>query len=350
MRSSPKLLGPLLGLVAASVWAQAPIRVAQAPNSTAPLAWIETVEGAWVEGPAGRVVTVELPPGAGIERLAATRRGWIAAGVRPDPPGQEIYLLESKEGVLSELPALPPRVGAARGQPLPVMRGLELAGLLWLVGGRYDELTVWAAAWTGTGWGRPEEVSPPATGQQTGLAAAVLEDGSWLAVWAADDLEGDAEILWSRRGEAGWSPPAQLNPPNRVPDYAVTVAATRGGGALVVWNTFDGQDYRLRQARLLPNGGWALTGAFGRKGSHRPYFLAGAQGLALVYREAERAAWVVQEVGAAGAAGRHSVISGTPAVPPLVDLLDPDAPRAIWPAGVLGEAAIDAVAPWGPPQ
>ncbi|HYL06253.1 MAG TPA: GDSL-type esterase/lipase family protein, partial [Thermoanaerobaculia bacterium] len=257
-----------------------------------------------LELPAGKVVSLALPPGAKVEAAAALAGGWIAAGTVPAAAGNgsELLLLAGSGGAAAvQTTRLPPpagRLGKLLAEPLPLVDNGRLAGLVWLEGDLPRELGVRYAAWNGGTWSTPQTISAPGQGSQVALAAAHLAGGSWLLAWSAFDGHDD-EIVWSRGGNGSWTPPVRLTD-NRVPDITPALAAA-GRGALIAWSQLGGDGYRLLVARFL-DGRFGAPQVVAPGGSLYPSFEAspGAGRHRLLYRTAQPRGWAALELDATG--------------------------------------------------
>lgn len=198
--------------------------------------------------PDGKATTSIELPGRWIVESAA-RVGdvtWIS-GRSNDASIDDMFVARvHSEGHIELLPTPTGREHPRGGTSLLIQRG-KLVGITWLEGTSQTSASVRAAPWNGGDWGTVEWVSPPRGTEQTLLRSVVLDDDSWLAVWAAVDTDDD--IWWSRRDGTRWSEPRRLHTDNQVPDIFPHAIAF-GNSALVVWTSFDGNDYKLRQARL----------------------------------------------------------------------------------------------------
>ena len=249
---------------------------------------------------------IDVASGASIHALEPTRAGWLAAGHRATADGTELLLIEQSEGTIQSLPV--PQVLGAKlsGQPILLVQDDSLAGLVWAAGSELRGLEIWAAEWLHGKWGEPELVSPKGPGSQVAPRALVLEDGSWLVVWAAYDGEDD-EIVWSVRSRAGWTKPSRVADDNAVPDITPRLLAI-DGGALLAWSWYDGNDYRMRTSRFL-DGSWTTPESFGDKGSLYPTVIQTDEGGLLLYKTVEPASWTVLALDRQGAASRRAVVT-----------------------------------------
>jgi hypothetical protein len=224
----------------------------QSPVGKAGLALVATEDGYSVEDNAGTRRRIRLPEGTRLSAIRELNDGWVAAGEIFYGDVSDLILIRQR-GIsqkVIEAPSPDPAIESAayRLDPEPLVQNGELVGLAWLEGDDREANAVRAARWTGTEWDAIETVAPPVHQAQLALSSAVLDDGSWLLVWAAV-VDGDDDILWSRYHGGQWSASGKLHPENDVPDIVPAVAAV-DGGALVSWSWFDGSDYRIRVARF----------------------------------------------------------------------------------------------------
>ena len=249
---------------------------------------------------------VDIASGASIHALEPIGAGWLAAGHRATADGTELLLIEESEGTIQSLP-VPQVLGASlSGQPILLIRDDSLAGLVWAAGNELRGLEIWAAEWLHGKWGEPELVSPQGPGSQLAPRAVVLEDGSWLVVWAAVDGE-DEEIVWSRRSQAEWTKPERVTADNAVPDITPRLLSI-DRGAILFWSWYDGNDYRMRTSRFL-DGNWTEISTFGEKGSLYPTVIQTDEGGLLLYKTVEPASWTVLALDRQGVAGRRAVVT-----------------------------------------
>jgi hypothetical protein len=278
-----------------------------------PPALLSAAGEARLELPSGQQVTARLPEGASLDTTtplggagSGWGSGWLAAGTQPaagGSAGRDLLLLAGDGQTVSTLPSPPGKTGSLRREPLPLVEGGQLAGLVWLEGENRRSFGVRFAAWNGTVWEEPEVVAPPGPGSQLALTAARLDDGSWLLAWSAFDGQDD-EIVWSRRVNGAWTRPRRVADDNRVPDITPTLTAV-DGGALLAWSRYDvasGQ-YRVVVARFA-NGRWTAPAVTGPAGSLDPTFEAASAApsgtVKLLYRTAAPRGWAALEMDAAG--------------------------------------------------
>ena len=269
----------------------------------------------------GTSVAVPLPEGAALSSAAALGDGWIAAGVAPGstPESAEILLVTGAGRKSSALPPPPGRLAPVRQEPMPLVAGDRLEGLVWLEGADRGSFSVRFAAWTGEGWGDAQTISQGGQGSQLALATARLGDGSWLLAWSAFDGTDD-EILWSRwdpaAGEA-WSRPRRAAADNAVPDITPALTVT-GDSALLAWSRFDGEGYSTVISHFRA-GKWSLPQGVGPAGTLYPSFEpASAGGSWLLLRQADPRGWTVVELDGAGRPRREAGLVTTETSRPVV--------------------------------
>lgn len=225
-----------------------------------------------------------------IHSLVSVRAGWVAAGARQVGDRRELYFRMLDAGGLKRLPAPGLQRSGIRHQPVILSDGEELLGVLWLEGDSEGSLSVRASLWLGITWSAPVTVAPPGPGSQVALTAAVLSDGSWLAAWTRFDGEDD-EIMVSIGLDNSWTPPSPLSA-NAVPDILPTIAACEGG-ALIAWNQYDGQEYRVVTMRLA-EGRW-IEGQTEARGSLYPSFVLDGDRPSLLFYDVS-GAWKIHEM------------------------------------------------------
>jgi len=254
----------------------------------------------------GPEIEVQVPEGATIHELEPLGSGWLAAGHLPSGDGTELLLLEERDRSIERLAV--PQVDGAKlsNQPIGMIQDKTLVGLVWAAGNDMRSLEIWAAEWLHGKWGEPELVSAKGPGSQVAPRAVVLEDGSWLAVWAAFDGEDD-EIVWSRRTQGEWTRPERVAADNDVPDITPALA-TVGGGAVLAWSWYDGNDYRMKTARFFGDK-WTDAKSFGEKGSLYPSLIQTDDGGLLLYQTVEPASWTVMAFDRQGIPVRRAVIA-----------------------------------------
>ncbi|HVS01546.1 MAG TPA: hypothetical protein VMT16_02160 [Thermoanaerobaculia bacterium] len=259
---------------------------------------------------------VRLPPDAEVTAFAATRRGWVAAGVEEPGSGAaaDLLLFASRDGEVRRLPAPPRAGGSLRRSPVPLVAAGHLSGIAWLEGDGERRLAVHAAAWDGGEWQGATRVAPPGPGSQLALSGAVLADGSWLLAWSAFD-GADDEILWSVRQGAGWSEPRRVAADNAVPDITPAVAAT-ADGARLAWSRYDGESYRLLLAHWQGDG-WSEPEVVGGPGTLFPSWEPLPRGPGLLFRRAVPGEWVLLELDAGSRPRRTTTLAGPPLPRPI---------------------------------
>jgi hypothetical protein len=273
---------------------------------------------------------LEIPPRSRIYDLAATVDGWVATGSTPSEDGFDLLVVQDRDGERVLLASPPDRKGRYRAQVVALVTDGNLAGIAWVEGDNQKDFEVRAAVWDGANFRAPEVVSPVGPGAQLALRGAVLDDGSWLLVWAAVDGEDD-EILWSVRRQDEWSAPARLHRDNSVPDITPALVAV-DGGALAAWSWFDGNDYRLRQARF-DGESWSEPEVFGERGSLEPGYTVHGEEVRLLYQTIEPPTWTLIELDRTGVTTRRAVWNGETAERPLVLAGDEVEAALRWPQG-----------------
>jgi len=292
-------------------------------------------------------MAIDAPYTTDLYSLRPTSHGWIAAGhALTDTGHPDLMVVQQFEGQLETLPLPKTGTGKLRGQPVVLASDGSLVGLAWVEGDSQSDLQIWAATWTGTGWGEREPVSGPGPGSQLALAGAVLADSSRLLVWTGFDGEDD-EILFSRRDGAIWSSPELVHADNQVPDITPALVALRNS-AVVAWSWFDGSDYRIKTARF-DDQDWTVNKAIGDKGSVYPSLVPTEQGAQLLFHTVAPETWTVVEVDATGLLSRITSLPKRTMSRPL--LLGPtaDEVRLAWPSetGMIDGASIRNQ-PWEP--
>lgn len=254
-------------------------------------------------------------PGTRVESIVALGDGWWVAGSRPDGDGRELVLLAERGRGVEELPP-PPARAANRSRPVPVVSRGAIEGLLWLEGDEETRHAVLWSAWNGGGFDPPSVVSPPGPGSQLALAAAALDDGRVLAVWAGFDGEDD-EIWASLLGRQGWSAPTRVGEANQVPDILPTVTPTPGGGARVAWCRFDGSEYRVATARL-DGDRFVDAPVPGPPGSLYPSFERSGEETLLLWFDARTDRWALGTVSADGGLAPRATTPGRSSERPAI--------------------------------
>jgi hypothetical protein len=260
-----------------------------------------------VETPDGGVQELALGDNMKLNRVESLAGGWVALGTQAALGTRDLFLIESDFSRVAELPP-PPGLVEERYWPVPLAEQGRLVGVAWIEGDSQPRTSVVVADWDGQEWSDPEVVSPVTGFAQLAVSAAVLDDGSWLLLWAAVDGHDD-EIFWSRRLDGSWSAPQRVHEDNAMPDIRPAVAAVEGG-AVAAWSWLDGSDYRMRLARF-DGSDWILSAPFGEKGSLEPGFQRDANGLRLLYGAVRPAQWEVVEIDRLGQALRRAVLPAT---------------------------------------
>ncbi|HVR11777.1 MAG TPA: GDSL-type esterase/lipase family protein [Thermoanaerobaculia bacterium] len=318
-RDGRPVISPLLAaFVALQLGVIAPAR---ATGSEAGLRFVTAAGEAHLELQPGKLASLALPAGARIEAAAALAGGWIAAGTMPNatPVGRELLLLVgSGDGpAAAQTLTLPPpagRIGKLLAEPLPLVAGGRLTGLVWLEGDDPRALGVRYAGWNGAAWSAAQTISAPGQGSQLALAAAHLAGGAWLLAWSAFDGHDD-EIVWSWGHDGSWTPPRRLTD-NAVPDITPALTAS-GRGALIAWSQLAGDGYRLLVARFR-DGSFGEPEVVAPGGSLYPSFepSPGAGRSHLLYRTAQPRGWAAIELDAGGRPGRQAGCADPPAPAP----------------------------------
>lgn len=315
-----------------------------APVRQGPVLLAATGE-ARLELPSGQQVTARLPQGAALETTASLDTGWLAAGTQPaagPSTARDLLLLTGDGQTVSTLPAPPGKTGSLRQEPLPLVDGGRLTGLVWLEGESRRSFGVRFAAWNGAGWEEPEIIAPPGPGSQLALTAAHLRDGSRLLAWSAFDGKDD-EIVWSRGRNGAWSRPQRVAADNSVPDVTPALTAVNGG-ALLAWSRYDTGlgEYRVVVSRF-DKGRWTAPVATGRAGSLYPTFEPAPAGAArMLYRTAAPQGWELLEMNAAGRVSRRAAVVAAAGTRPSVTESS-DGVLFRWPASGAGRNVV-----WSP--
>jgi hypothetical protein len=281
----------------------------QPVESESGLVLVQAGRQARVERPSGEAERVPLRPRERMTALAETRDGWLAAGARERRGRIQVALVESGGGGTRRLRPPPAQQGLFRIRPVPLIEDGRLAGLAWLEGDSPRAASVRVATWTGADWEPTETVSPPGPGSQTGLAGAVLADGTWMLVWSRFDGRDD-ELYVSRRRGASWDEPRRLFADNSGPDITPSLIATRNG-ALLAWSRLADGAYRVELARLEGNR-WQPLGAVAAPGSLYPRFARREGREFLVYRDGGRGGWAVLETDHRARVVRRAAIADSP--------------------------------------
>ncbi len=257
--------------------------------------------------------------------VVAAEDGYVIAG--EDLVSGDLFFLHRAGGRTAELPTPPSQGGLLRSSPVLLTDDNRLEGCAWLEGSNQQDFTVLASAWNGTSWERVESVSIQKTGPQLALSATVLEDGTWLLLWAGFDGTDD-DIFWSRRLDGIWSKPRRLHADNRVPDILPTVTAT-GNSAHAAWSFFDGNDYRIQTARWTGSG-WAAGPILTGRGPGQAAFETVAGRSFLTFRTVVPEVWNLVEFDPAGMQRQTAVASPFTERPLLV--LEEGSPASLqWP-------------------
>ncbi|MCG8463037.1 MAG: hypothetical protein MI919_42685 [Holophagales bacterium] len=316
---------------------------------------VERGGGGWhLRTAEGAVTELGLDPAALPVHLDRIEGGWLVSAVSTADSGsadaagrvmQRIHLVSARpavDGGPASAEALPvPATAGFVVSPTPLVdtRG-RLLELLFFEGPAPHSTALYAARWEDGGWSAPEVISGRGPGTQTALATARLADGTHIAAWAAYDGEDD-EILWSHRGADGrWSAPRPVTD-NAVPDvtptlYASAASPTSPAGVLLAWSGFDGRDYRVFTARLVPgsqdpSAAWSSRTVLGGPGSVAPYFARDAEAL-LVFQQTVPRRWLVWQLSAAGDPVRSAATESHLTERPVVLEAGEEKALLAWPA------------------
>jgi hypothetical protein len=331
------LLGAILLLAPPSLASAATGDAIQSPLGSAGLALVEAVDGYVLEDAAGTRTRIPVAPGTRLSAIRELEDGWIAAGSISLERVSDLVLVQQR-GLVQEAIAAPVGESALfRLDPEPLVEAGELVGLAWLEGDDGEANAVKAASWNGEYWGAIETVAPAVHEAQLALGSAVLDDGSWLLVWAAVH-EGDDDIFWSRRHGAEWSLPRKLHADNAVPDIVPAVVGVPGG-ALAAWSSFDGSDYRLKLAHF-DGKSWRDTGFSGERGSLFPGFFETPAGVGCLYTSVVPRTWTVLELAASGTVDRRAMAERESEPRPMIHSPDQDGIRMRWPGPETEGAAV----------
>ncbi|MFQ5528027.1 MAG: hypothetical protein ACE5GX_17440 [Thermoanaerobaculia bacterium] len=225
----------------------------------------------------------------------AAEGGVVIAG--DDQGSGDLFFLYHRNGSTAELPTLPFQTEPLRTAPVLLTDGDRMEGVVWLEGTGQDDFSIRASIWNGSSWEHIEIVSPATGRAQLALASTVLDDGTWLVLWAGYDGTDD-DIFWSRRVDGEWTSARRVHADNGVPDVLPTVIA-HGDTAHAAWSFFDGADYRVRTARW--NGSrWTTGETLDGRGTVKPE-LETRDGRSFVsYRSVEPEVWNLVELDRSG--------------------------------------------------
>lgn len=271
---------------------------------------------------------LELPREVRVEGVFPVRQQVFVSGTFPvsdaDAIGDELYLaLASREGLRAlGAPGARP-AGSSRENAVPLRSPSgELSGLAWLEGESRRQNAVMTSTWNGNAWSAPAAVTGPGPGSQTALAAATLDDGSSLLVWARFDGKDD-EIVASRRVHGDWSTPVPIADDNAVPDIVPAIVAVEGG-ALAAWARYDGHDYRVVLSRFS-GGRWSDPVEMDDRASVFPTLERTERGARLLHLRAGLAAWTIVDLDAAGRELRRATVEASDRERPVAQ-----ADRLVW--------------------
>jgi hypothetical protein len=260
----------------------------------------------------GASTPLNVPDGVRLRHLASLRGGWIAAGSQRVGVRDELFLRMLDPGGLKRIPAPGFQIGSMRQQPVVLSDGESILGMLWLEGDTRGRLAVRSSEWLGITWSAPVTVAEVGPGSQQALAATVLNDGSWLATWARFDGQDD-EIFYSIGQGNSWTTPSPLSA-NSTPDILPTVAPSEHG-ALVAWNQYDGEEYRVVTAQLI-EGRWVEGSKEGR-GSLYPRFIMDEDLPTLLFYDVA-GAWRLHDMDTQGSVVRRGSVHAESRDRPLV--------------------------------
>ncbi len=314
--------GALYALVAAG-W----IATATGPAGAAEVALEPEPGGVRLWSSPERSIEVPLGPSRSPRVAIEAEGGFVVAGT--DEATGELFFLHRSDGPPSELPVPGARTGELRSWPVLVSEAGRLEGAVWLEGSGPQDFSIRAAAWNGASWEAVEIVAASRGRPQLAPSATVLDDGSWLAVWAGYDGDDD-EIYWSRRSGGVWSAPRRLHPGNRVPDILPSVVA-QGGGARAAWSFFDGEDYRVAIASW-DGGGWSVERTLRGRGAIDAGWQRIGERVFVTYHSVVPEGWNLVEVSAEGGIAHQSRAAGEVAERPLVAVTGGSEPRLVFPA------------------
>ncbi len=300
---------------------------------------------------------VRLAPGMEVEYndvIGSQDRFWVA-GSRRTVLGRDLFVIAGDAAASRDARELAlPRVTAgtvARQSPVLLadpQRPATLEGVAWVEGPDPRSGSIRFAGFDGGfdgAFGPVEVVSPPGPGSQLALRGAVLNEGELILVWSAFDGRDD-EIMWSRRRDGRWSPPARIHPDNQVPDITPALAVF-DHRALAVWSWYDGNDYRL-VASELDAGVWGEPRSIAGAGSLYPELLATERAPWLLFYEASPPQWRLDELDERFFATRSLSAPVDRTDPPAVIALDQRGAQLEWPATPSGESVTRRSALWEP--
>lgn len=311
-------------LVSSTVSAQS-LQSVQADGT--PVVVTRAQDGLHLERGATEPELLPLAVGSVAHDLRQSSDGFLLAAVEPTDVGSRIAVLASRDGEVVRLPELPEPTGSLLREPTLLSNSQGLHGLLWLESDTPTSQKLYATRFDGESWQEVAVVAPRGPGSQMALTAAVLDDGSWLAAWAAFDGQ-DTEILWSRAVAGQWSKPRTVAQGNQVPDITPHLLAVPGG-ALLAWSRYDGNDYRVMVARF-EGSEWQLPLVLGGAGTVYPRFQGGERP-ALVFQQAVPAAWEVIALTRDGRLLHRGIVESDREEAPLVQWIDSEGATLLWP-------------------
>ncbi len=318
MNSLPRICAALslAALAAAPAYADSARLMVRSPG-TGPAVWLDA--DGWRLESGDRSAALALPAGAAPWRAAALERGGVLNGTQSAGERRERFVLADAGGGAAALPAPPRPIARLRDQPVPLVSGGELRGLVWLEGESRESYGLRVATWSGGAFGDPVEIAPPGPGSQLAPTVAALEDGRFLLVWAGFD--GTDDEIWASVGSAeSWSRPVRIAPDDAVPGITPDIVAVPGG-ALVAWSQYDGSEYRVALARF-DGVGFAPLEASGPRGSLFPTFESGGESPRLLWRDAAGDGWVLVELERGAALVERARLAGPGDERPGVETVD----------------------------
>jgi hypothetical protein len=113
----------------------------------------------------------------------------------------------------------------------------------------------------GSGWTPAVIVVASIGGSADSPSVAAWADGSFILVWAEHGSGTDASVQsWRYQAQTGWGNVEQVNSGLTSIDVSFPVVKTDPfGGAMVLWNNFDGIEYNMTANRYTPSTGWSAA-------------------------------------------------------------------------------------------
>lgn len=281
-----RLACSLCTLVCATIWTT-PHLLAQTPQV------VPSAEGHHVAWTDGHHVTLPTTPRTLLGQVASEGTSWwVPATESLDGTTRLALWHGAADKAIASLTVREAADKVLFG-PTPVVDADGLQGVLWSEGTQIRKTEIRFSTWQDGALSEPAILSPKGEGTQTGLSATVLADGSWLAVWTAQDGE-DSEVTWSRYRQGSWTAPKTLTD-NAVPDITPHVRAT-AYGTYLAWSRYDGNGhYRIVMARFDDDakdgqGAWSSPTEVGGPGTVYPQVEATDTAIVL-FRQASPAGW-----------------------------------------------------------